>query len=233
MGEELYKTFKCNHCGETKNINEFRKGHGHICKQCENEKNKIRYKERNYYQQYKDRLNRYFVYRLIKDNEIIYVGRTNSFIKRMQSHKLDKDFDKIEILTFDNPIDMQIAELYFISKYKTILNKKDKNCKDSMAIYELDILAWREVDYTNIIENRDIPVDVVTNITANDKTVILLKDIKYIFVRKRSKKYLVYVELENKKQKLIKSFEDKKQANDLADKIQNLKNQKYINSVAA
>lgn len=216
---------KCNCCGEIKPIDEFRHG---TCKKCENEKNKIRYKEKQYYKQYQDEMNRYFVYRLIKNEEIIYVGRTKSFVKRMQSHKLNKEFDRVEILTFDNPIDMQISELYFISKYKPILNNKDKHNKNSLSLYELDILDWIEIDLTSVIQAKKIPVDLVSNINANDGTIIQLKDIKSVFTRKRNENYLVYVELDNKKQKLIKSFKNKTFADNLTCKIKKSRKQEQI-----
>ena len=216
---------KCSCCGEIKPIDEFRHG---TCKKCENEKNKIRYKEKQYYKQYKDKINRYFVYRRIKDEEIIYVGRTESFIKRMQNHKLDKEFDRVEILTFDNPIDMQIAELYFISKYKPNLNKKDKHYKNSISLFELDILNWIKIDLIKVMEDKEIPIDIKANINANDGTIIKIADIKSVFTRKRNENYLVYVELDNKKQKLIKSFKNKTFADNLTCKIKKSRKQEQI-----
>lgn len=221
---------KCNNCLDIKEISEFRTGKS-ICKECERAKNRKRYYEKNYYYNKKNKTYGFFVYRLKKNYRIVYVGRTESLIFRMEQHIRDKEFNKIEILYFDNKIDMKIAELYFISKYKPILNKKDKYDDISMTIEELDKLEWKEIKYEELLNIEDfIKKDTFTNgIISKDGTKIPFKEIKSCFARQRTNKYLVYVELLNKKQKLIESFKDRESALELVQEIKKDK-ESIINS---
>lgn len=78
------------------------------------------------------------------------------------------------------------------------------------------------------MEDKEIPIDIKANINANDGTIIKIADIKSVFTRKRNENYLVYVELDNKKQKLIKSFKNKTFADNLTCKIKKSRKQEQI-----
>ncbi len=61
------------------------------------------------------------IYFLIKDNQVVYVGKTTSGIISAYKHKGKKDFDVIKFV----PIKLSFlnkAQDYFIKKYKPILN---------------------------------------------------------------------------------------------------------------
>ena len=63
-----------------------------------------------------------FIYFLIKDDIVVYVGQTKNNLIRPFSHK-DKDFNRIEIMTCpENKLD--IVEDAFILKYKPKYNKQ-------------------------------------------------------------------------------------------------------------
>ena len=65
-----------------------------------------------------------FVYFLLKDNEVVYVGKTSNGITRPLSHK-NKIYDEIYIL-YCNEENLTDSEDDFILKYRPIYNK---NCK--------------------------------------------------------------------------------------------------------
>lgn len=62
-----------------------------------------------------------FIYFLIKENEVVYVGKTTQGISRPFSHK-DKDYDSINIIYCDEK-DLDELEDMYISKYKPPYNK--------------------------------------------------------------------------------------------------------------
>lgn len=63
-----------------------------------------------------------FVYFLLKDNIVVYVGQTKKQgIKRPLSHT-DKDFDTIKIIYYKKE-EIDFMEDYFIKKYNPIYNK--------------------------------------------------------------------------------------------------------------
>lgn len=63
-----------------------------------------------------------FIYFLIKNNIVVYVGQTKKQgIKRPLSH-IDKNYDEIKIIYYDIT-DIDYMEDYYIKKYKPIYNK--------------------------------------------------------------------------------------------------------------
>ena len=63
-----------------------------------------------------------FVYMLLKENEVVYVGQTQNGLYRPLSHK-DKDFDEIRI-SYCEPKDLDYYEDTYIKKYTPIYNKQ-------------------------------------------------------------------------------------------------------------
>ena len=61
-----------------------------------------------------------FVYFLLYENEVVYVGKTQQGIVRPFSHH-DKKFDKIKIVVVDERF-LSISEEYFITKYRPVYN---------------------------------------------------------------------------------------------------------------
>lgn len=67
----------------------------------------------------------YVVYFLIKDSELVYVGRTNNFFWRMSGHQDDgKDFDDFRIMEFECKEATVFAEKFYVTTYKPKLNKQ-------------------------------------------------------------------------------------------------------------
>ena len=62
-----------------------------------------------------------FIYFLLKDNEVVYVGQTKSGLDRPFQHK-DKDFDMVKILPCDES-ELNEMEDFYILKYEPKYNK--------------------------------------------------------------------------------------------------------------
>lgn len=74
-----------------------------------------------------DKFECYYIYLLIKNKEVVYVGRTNNLDNRIKSHKRQgKDFDEVKIMEIGNDVNAydltELAEYYYIKKYKPKYN---------------------------------------------------------------------------------------------------------------
>lgn len=64
-----------------------------------------------------------FIYFLIKDENVVYVGQTQNGLFRPFSHH-DKNFDKVKIIMCESN-ELDIVEDLYIKKYKPIYNKQN------------------------------------------------------------------------------------------------------------
>ncbi len=69
-----------------------------------------------------ERLRETFVYFLLKDEEVIYVGQTKAGISRLSAHG-DKDYDEIYVMYCDDS-ELDYLEDKYITKYKPKYNKQ-------------------------------------------------------------------------------------------------------------
>lgn len=161
------------------------------------------------------------IYRFLNcDDEIIYIGKATDLDNRFKGSNHNHlptqcyiETHKIEFTSFDTEYEMDLAERYYIPKYKpkynTQLNKKNIKIKLS----EFENKTWTEYIFPNSESKKS------KYLRVNNGTEIQLNQIKYCFVRSRSKKHFVYVEIENKKQLMVKSFIAKKDAINLSKRI--------------
>lgn len=63
-----------------------------------------------------------FIYFLLKNNEVVYVGKTTKGIQRPISHSYTKDYDLIKIIYCEEK-DLDYLEDKYILKYKPVYNK--------------------------------------------------------------------------------------------------------------
>lgn len=86
-----------------------------------------------------------FIYFLLKNCEVVYVGKTQHGLTRPLSHR-DKDFDEIKIL-YCNLDELDVLEDTYIQKYRPTYNKQNnyamrwsltrvRNCIRQQAGYE-------------------------------------------------------------------------------------------------
>lgn len=76
-----------------------------------------------------------FVYFLLKENEVVYVGQTTNGISRPLSHRRTKEFDDIAIVPCDRR-ELDRVEQTMIAKYDPPLNKCP-NHKEKKSVKEL------------------------------------------------------------------------------------------------
>lgn len=88
------------------------------------------------------------IYRFLNENsEIIYVGKATDLKKRMKNHKhLPKECyeetSRIEFTNFKTKSDLDLAERYFISKFKPKYNTLLKDKELTMSIKEFDFAEF-------------------------------------------------------------------------------------------
>ena len=65
---------------------------------------------------------KYFVYHLIKDNKVLYIGYSKNIYKRLKEHKYQKDFDTIVLIPVGSLIEARVLERADIFTIKPELN---------------------------------------------------------------------------------------------------------------
>lgn len=105
---------------------------------------------------------------------------------------------------------MDIAEIYFIFKFKPKLNK-EFNYDEGFCpnIPYLDNKNW--IEFNSLFKNKKLIIPKEN-----------YSEIKYCFVRKRNEKYYVYIEFFNKKQKMVFNSIDKNESEIVCKKIKNI-----------
>lgn len=215
---------KCSICKEIKPLEDFRRGR--ICRDCERKKNNINSKK--YHEKSKNKVKGNFVYRLIHNNEIIYIGKSTQINVRLTHHLRDKDFDTVEVIQFDNEVDMCISEIYFINKYKPRLNKEFiYSDVKSMSLKELDSILWMNIGYyTNYLNNENNENEIKKLMIQ--KLGVNFGSIRLCFMRERYGRFYVYVQNKSKKQKSLKIFENKNDAEKLVEDVRNYIKKDFI-----
>ena len=97
------------------------------------------------------------IYRFLdSNNNIIYIGKSIHINERIRNHRhlVQECYDntsKIQYTTFDTQNDMDLAEIYLISKIKPKYNKIYKDNNVTIIIDELDYIDW--YDYDNTVQD--------------------------------------------------------------------------------
>ena len=85
------------------------------------------------------------------EGEIIYVGRSQQLESYLQSYsssdylKSYDDVARVEYITFDSEVEMNLAEIYFINKYKPVLNQRRIYEGESAPIELFENKTWKTV----------------------------------------------------------------------------------------
>lgn len=133
----------CTKCNIEKNISEFYRhgnngGYRGACKDCHSLVGKEYHKLNS--------KTGYFIYRLMRNKRIVYVGKTTNLDRRIKEHRKSRIFSYVEYIEFNTEVDMILSELYFINRYKPLENKQDLQSSQMMQIKSLDELIW--IDYS-------------------------------------------------------------------------------------
>ena len=136
----------CYRCKKMKPLSEFPKDISkNICKACKNK------------QVANARRSDPCIYMFYDDNgEIVYVGKTIQFRRRMQRHFVseegrfkDKGITRIDMAKTKSEADMHLYEMYYINKYKPEYNEKDLGY-DELTV-ELPSLIFEDMEVTDVI----------------------------------------------------------------------------------
>lgn len=104
-----------------------------------------------------------FIYRFISlGGTVLYVGKTRNLADRVTSHTKKPWFDEVGYIEFTqlpNASDMDVYELYYISKLKPKYNK-DSNRKDTFS-HELPELVFTKDFIINFLGsiNKNSPIN--------------------------------------------------------------------------
>lgn len=99
------------------------------------------------------------IYRFLdKNNEVIYIGKARKLIQRINNHShLPKSCYEekcaVEFTSFDTEDEMDIAERYFVPKYKPKYNTMMGNRNIGMSLMEFDNKEWITLEKYYEIEN--------------------------------------------------------------------------------
>lgn len=77
----------------------------------------------------------YYVYFLLKDGNVVYVGQTDNILNRIKSHQKNKNFNNVAYITTTKD-KLNYLENYYIMKYEPFYNKlsTDYRCMSSAYI---------------------------------------------------------------------------------------------------
>lgn len=115
---------------------------------------------------YKRQLFTDYIYFLIKNEEVVYVGQTSKGLCIIYQHLDNKVFDKVYLLKVEDKNDLNKLELFYIFKYKPLYNKSYKVANTMVSLkkvrnYLRDILkddSLTVVDVRKILKKYDIKI---------------------------------------------------------------------------
>ena len=93
-----------------------------------------------------------YIYRFLnKENEIIYIGKTTDLKRRIVTHdhlpkQCYNEKVKVEFIEFESPDEMDLAERYFIPKYKPKYNTLMKDRVINISLSEFDSRGWTDME---------------------------------------------------------------------------------------
>jgi hypothetical protein len=79
-----------------------------------------------------------FVYLLIMNKKVLYIGATSSIQNRLHDHKYSKDFHDVYLIAFKTKEERAFAEKILIREYEPILNKKKYDNSLNCQIWEIE-----------------------------------------------------------------------------------------------
>ena len=107
-------------------------------------------------------INKYYIYKYVQKNKIIYIGKTNNLKRRLYEHSKDNKFQNLknfEIYYFNcnNELEMNSFEYFLITKYHPKLNQTFKNIKSTILLKEPEWILYKENDFNinNTISKND------------------------------------------------------------------------------
>lgn len=115
-------------------------------------------------------LKEHTVYFLVNENEIVYVGYSNTPIRRIIDHISTKTFTHYHTLKFKTQEEALKTETEYINSFKPIYNRKD-----NPDIIKKNIEYNNEITYIDSLHKSDLKINIPNN------TYIKKQDGKYYF----------------------------------------------------
>jgi hypothetical protein len=86
---------------------------------------------------------KYYLYKLYKGSELVYIGSTTNIVVRMRNHKREKDFESVQWCDVGSREDMLSFEKYLIYTLNPPLNIQKKKPTKPANLTEL---CWKQMD---------------------------------------------------------------------------------------
>lgn len=138
-------------------------------------------------------ISKFYVYKYVYNDEIIYIGKTNNMKRRVYQHSKEEKFkpylsSEIYYIELSNKAEIKALETLLINEYKPILNVQDKYQSNS-GLLVLGDVQWKQFNETNNIKEftlydndyREIISWIInTELSILEKSTIILRCNPYI-----------------------------------------------------
>lgn len=96
--------------------------------------------------------NKYYIYALWENNQIVYIGQTTNIGRRIWQHFDSKEFDKYSYIEVESRLIMDVLEKYLIYHLKPKLNKTDEDRLISVSKFRKVLIR----EYPCLIDDKRI-----------------------------------------------------------------------------
>lgn len=140
----------------------------------------------------------YFLYRFLKDDEIIYIGKTKDLDKRLRvhfsgnghlSHECYYETDKIEYARLKTNTEMDMLEIYYINKYSPKYNDAC-NYQEKDIFMNIKEVEWISFNKFNLFKAKyDLMQNDIKEINEVKKQLEILREEVYAISNKLENVY--------------------------------------------
>lgn len=95
-----------------------------------------------------------YVYCLIKNGDLVYIGKCSKLEQRVSAHKWSKDFDEVLYYQHDSQDLIDKLEVHMIFKHKPFLNVANTVTGELLDLDERT-LEWKNLDSRYVIKNEN------------------------------------------------------------------------------
>ena len=105
-------------------------------------------------------MNKYYIYKYVQGNKIIYIGKTNDLKRRLREHSKENKFQnlknfKIYYFECNNELEMNSFEYFLIIKYHPQLNQTFKNIKSTVLLKEPKWFLYEKNNFNNQMQKNN------------------------------------------------------------------------------
>lgn len=138
---------------------------------------------------------RYYIYKYIDHNEIVYIGKSTNLVSRINQHKSDKlkGIENIWIFECNTELEMNSYEYFLIQKYRPSLNvayNKDYSINNTITQLNFVEPNWERFVPSNFSEQNKVPIK-----KKKKKEIVQLKDLDFSVFPKEIEKINIKAEV--------------------------------------